>query len=214
MDAVLPVIGKAVASVRYASERRTVLPSRRRGPAPLETVRAALEDDLETAHRAARDRLGLKRKELRVEVDAPTAGALKAPAFEYRVAADLAANDPTQVRWYREIVVTVPLESTAAVLAAFADRLDSVLVRFTDELDIEAIVDRLEAVDDSRVRLDYDMRCRWCELTVAGVPARIRLEGREMRVLPNAGSAVAVTELWEWVRRGAWAAAAKPESVS
>ena len=162
-----------------------------------EALRTALETDLENAHRAARESLGFKRKDITVEIAGPAAGVLRTPAFEYRVEAEAEDGD---ARWLREIAVT-GVEADR-VLPIFADLLDTVLVRFAEPLEVAAIVDRLEARSDSSLRLDYDMRCRWCEVVFDGLPARVRLEGKEMRVVPEAGSSVPVTELWSWVREG------------
>ena len=202
MEVLFPVTGRAVASVVYASERRAPMPEVRRGSRPEEAFRAGVEAELENVHRIARETLDFKRKDIVVETPGPSTGALKTPRFEYRVEADVDAEDPDVAVWRRELALEGPGDP-AAILAAFGDRLDTVLVRFAESLDVASVVDRLEARDEHGVQLDYDMRCRWCEVTVAGVPATVRLEGREMRVVPNAGTTVPVSELWGWVSTGA-----------
>ena len=201
MDVLFPVTERAVASVVYASERRTPLvTSRRSGPPSAEVFQAAIETDLENAHRAARDVLNFKRKDIVIDLH----GVLKTPSFEYRVSVDIDPEDASSALWHREIAFTAGSEVAEDVLVAFKDLLDTVLVRFTEPLDVAAIVDRLESREGEPVSVDYDMRCRWCEVAVAGVPATVRLEGREMRVVPNAGTAVPVAELWNLVRKGAF----------
>lgn len=195
MDSPFPLVDWAPERVRFRSESTRTIESPRRtritGPRP--EVIAALEEELAKFHRLAREKFGFRRVEMVTSFEDETAR-LETPRFDFRLDALADPDDAERFRWVREVTPRLQGSLDEEVLALFGDELDTLVVRFAEVLDIAAVIDRIES-SESGLRVDYDLHCRWCEVRWNDVPAVLRLEGKEMTLVADAGRHLPLTDL-------------------
>lgn len=102
-------------------------------------------------------------------VSGPEAGtaAIAAPGFEYRIAALLATDEPSEVIWRRQLTGFTEPDRIAApeisqVFPAVFDTLEFLPLLPADPA---AVIDRVEDQQQSQIKLDYDRHATWCTLT-------------------------------------------------
>lgn len=179
------------------AERRTR--SKHASPSS-ESVRMALEQDLESVLRKIRGSLSIKRREIGYLIEDYSA-ALTTPLFEYSVRADLPEGSGADFHWVREVSFFDPNSALAntSLLAVFADEFDAILVRFAEALSIPDWIDSVEERQTPGVSIDYDLRCSWCELSSDSAATTLRLEGRELRISRKPGTDATLQDMAQWV---------------
>ncbi|MFP4281256.1 MAG: hypothetical protein ACLFU2_01395 [Opitutales bacterium] len=118
-------------------------------------------------HRQLRAAFGYKRRELAYTCE-HGAATIETPAFAVHLAVE---QDPTEARGYR-----LPLEVRAfrspeivtseAFLSVFATHCDTVQVEFTEAVDLEATIDKLEEAPHLAPLLDYPADAAWLTLAL------------------------------------------------
>jgi hypothetical protein len=161
-----------------------------------EQVAPDLEADLDRVHARSREVFGYKRRDLTVDQPEQGSARLTAPDFEYTVRILPTPDDASLAVWQREVMLAGDSEALAdGRISEVFGELDSVEYRFKNPLSIEDVVDRLEERDTHAVRVDYDSRCRWCEVSIEGLPATVRMENRSLVIRPRAGSSLSLADI-------------------
>lgn len=205
MKKLIPVSWQSLSGVACSSERSTriKLPSGtsrsqvRADRVLAEIVQPELLAELERVHARVRSAFAYKRKDLSVECDEPGHARLLTPDFEFRLSVELDAEDPTVALWRREVLASGDSEllQDGRLVEVFGDDLDSVEYRFAQALKIDEVVDRIEEREEGGVSVDYDSRCTWCEVSIEGLPATVRLQDQQLVVRPLAGSSITLREI-------------------
>lgn len=187
-------------SISLRSEKPTRAVERRASKVARETVRSLLEADLESVHRLVRESLDLKRREISHVLEDDT-GILTTPLFEYSVRLKTDVEDREEWVWMREVLFADPEGAlkNRALLKVFADEFDSISVRFSESLEIEDWIDRVEEQNAVGVSIDYDLKCSWCELWSESGATLLRLEGRELHIGRKPGSDATLEDMAQWV---------------
>lgn len=206
MNELSPILKQQITKIALSSERIV----RHKGIGATRTkafpdeVLGEVSADLEHWHRRLREDLGYKRKEIDVDQSNPAVGRLSTNDFDYEVSLDLVSDKSSEIRWLRQISLVAdrrgPLEDK--LVNVFSETFDTITVQFSQALDIAEVVDRIEEYEGNPFSLDYDLNCTWCELTIADVPAKVRLEGRELHVNRPAGTAVSLADLYRLIQPG------------
>lgn len=138
-------------------------------------------DDLsaELDERFADFRRLLRCRRTDLHVAGPDAGTatIAAPGFEFRITALLAADQPAEVIWRRQLSgFTDPARLAAPELAqVFPAVFDTLEFLPLQPPDPAAVIDRLEEQKQSRIALDYDRTATWCTLTFRQPPVVLRI---------------------------------------
>jgi hypothetical protein len=156
---------------------------------------------LEEVHSKMRKELGFKRRDVSADFEEPLTGRLITNDFTYSLRAEISPDRAGDVHWICELNFSDGdrLSSDSPVLSLLAEELDTLVVSLSRDIDIAQWIDLIEdRIDDQRtsgISLDYDLDCRWCELSIKGVPVQIRLERREIRMNRQPGTSLAPSKM-------------------
>ena len=134
-----------------------------------------IEDDLNAAFAKLRDAFGFGRKDIKVK-RGESGGSIITPFFDYDVTLSISADDPSEVIWRQQVA---NIRDPQQVLA---DEFDNVFKGIFDTLEfssgkpvnIESLIDQIEALKGSGLTVSYDKDLQWCEILVSNLPATIR----------------------------------------
>ena len=148
-----------------------------------EAARAQLEADVEKVFASVRERLGYKRRDLEV-VRGDDYATLRTPDFEYSIQVEPDPETPGSIRWSRELSKIAHLEllEREAFQALFQDSFETLVCELGTQAPIAAIIDRIEEREPPGVRIDYDSRCTWCEVSLDRFPGIFRWEKSQITV--------------------------------
>ncbi len=143
-----------------------------------------LREDLNRLYESAREHLGYKRKDIDTAIDAEGTGTLRTPDFEYTIRLTLDKNDPTQVTWRREVgAFSDPgFLRGPGFKSLFGNLFDQLVFEFDQPVDVEAWIDRLEDNPQKGVKLHIESDGTACEITLAGLAGRMRIERSALTV--------------------------------
>jgi hypothetical protein len=150
-----------------------------------------LAAEAERAFQEARAAFGYKRRAIELSVGSPIA-VLTATDFVLELAYGLAERDPAEWTLTRSLH---PRSDSGFLRRAECDRIfagmfTDLVFSFSRAVDIEAVIDAVEALDeDHDLHVDYPSDCRDCTLTVPDVDATVRVtaNGLEM-AFPRGGA--------------------------
>jgi hypothetical protein len=150
-----------------------------------------LADESERLFQEVRATLGYKRRALSLSVGTPLA-VLTATDFVLELAYALSEDDPAE--W--TLTRTLHPKSGSHFLRRsecdriFAGAFTDLVFTFARAVDIEAVIDAVEALDeDDDLQVDYPSDCRDCELTVADVDAKVRITANALEMVFPLGGA-------------------------
>jgi len=136
-----------------------------------------LQADLDKVHAELRDAFKFKRLDLQVDGPIDGSGTIITPGFSYSCGVRLNPRDPSEVIWRREVVDLADADQAASkpFVAVFEETFDTVSLAPSEPLDVAALIDRIEALEDPRVSLDYDRETTWCKITIRGIAGEIKV---------------------------------------
>lgn len=145
-----------------------------------------IRQDLDDLVNVLREPLHLRRKDVEISVSDDGTGQLRTPHFTYLVSAQLHADDPSRVRWVRELSHFREANFLISPVfhKFFAHRFDQLVLEFRQPVDVEALIDQLEEQPIPGVKLH--LSTVGCELTLAGYSGRITLV-RQFMVIQGRG---------------------------
>jgi len=146
-----------------------------------------LQADLDKVHAELRDAFKFKRLDLQVDGPIDGSGTIITPHFNYSCGVRLNPRDPSEVIWRREVVDLADAEQAASkpFAAVFEETFDTVSLAPSEPLDVAALIDRIEALEDSRVSLDYNRETTWCKITIRGIPGEIKVTKTTFDLVQN-----------------------------
>lgn len=133
-------------------------------------VEAEVKEELNLIYQRLRKELSLRRADMKVSHEYGTA-AIDTPYFQYALVVCLNPEQPAEVIWQRQItdirdrvqVLSNPFERV------FPNMFDTVEYFPETTLDIDELIDRIEALEDDRIELNYDMEATGCTLEIEGI---------------------------------------------
>jgi hypothetical protein len=150
-----------------------------------------LTDDAEKMFQAVRTGLGYKRKDVVLSVVSPQA-VLTAKDFVVEIFYGLEETEPSRfaVTTTLRDLRNVELARTQEFSAIFARRFSQIAFSLQQGAAVEAVIDAIEGLgDESHLAVVYPSDYRDCEITVAGIEARVRFTGDTLEMIfPRSGS--------------------------
>ena len=149
-----------------------------------------IRDDLDLRVAVLRDRMQMKRKEIEVQSHSDGSGTVRTDAFEYAVGVELNAADPTTVTWTRELRHIREASSIRSpeFEAAFGELFDELLLDFAAPIDLNDLVDRLEALPGRICTVAILRAGEAYEATFDGFAGAMRLERRRLTLKGRSAS--------------------------
>lgn len=144
-----------------------------------------IRGDLDHMFRELRSAFRFKRTEIECSEWEDGSGSITTPFFRYSSVMSQSPDDATGAIWERDISeITVPEQLIAEPFAAVFGRLfDTVEFTPPSPIDLEALIDRIEDLDDERVLLDYDRNITFCEIAIANTSIRIHVTPDVFRIV-------------------------------
>ncbi len=138
-----------------------------------------IKEDLNEVHKRLRREYSLRRADMSVSHEDGRAS-IDTPYFQYSLLAIPNEEDLSEVIWIRQVS---DIRERVQVLSdpfsrVFADVFDTVEY-FPDSLiDVEGLIDRVEDLEDDRIRLDYDIDATSCQIEIEGVAGMVQIESQ------------------------------------
>ena len=152
---------------------------------------ATVTEDLDQVFSNLRAAFRFKRTEIESTDWEDGSGSITTPYFRYVSAVTQNPDAPDEVVWQRDVSLISDVEQilTDEFVTAFGQLFDTVEFTPNDPIDLEQIVDRIEAIEDDRVWIEYDRQLTFCEVTLEGCTERIRITRESFRIVhPQAES--------------------------
>lgn len=94
------------------------------------------------------------------------------PYFNYSVSVSVNPKDPSEVIWHRQVSEIKDLEKILSEPFAnvFQDRFSTVELIAPAPVNLESIIDRIEELDNNKIKLEYDSEVTWCKIQIKGIP--------------------------------------------
>lgn len=133
-----------------------------------------ISDDLDQRFEEFREHFRFKRIDLRVADPANGSGGIITPWFEYRMTVTHAPDDAHEAVLRRQVSDFQDPESllSAQFAAVFGRLFDTVEFEPAEPIQVDEVIDRFEASEESEIEIDYDRATTWCELTAERLPGR------------------------------------------
>ncbi len=134
-----------------------------------------LADDLQKIANALRDELGFKRIDINVAKPGDGTGTIITPNFTYSVWVSLNPDDTSEVIWHRQVSeISTPERVLSDEFAAvFGKTFDTVHFSPFNRIDVTALIDRIEDLNDDRITVNYDMNPTSCRVSIDDVDGEI-----------------------------------------
>jgi hypothetical protein len=154
--------------------------------------------DLDAMHGVIRETFGTKRKDIDVSAEGDGSGQIRTPDFEYTVTAALDLDDPSKVTWTRELgkLSDVGFVRSAGFDAAFGKLFDQFVFVFTQPLDLEEMIDRLEDRPIAGMKLLTASDGESCEVTLTGFTGRLSVSRFNLTVRGRGGNSAGLLDLF------------------
>lgn len=138
-----------------------------------------LERDLDQRYAALKEAFRFKRLDMEVSEPAEGVGFIVTPHFTYQSQVRPSGENPAEVVWQRRVTdiqqqAVVLSDAFAAVFQRVFDTIEFIPV---EPIDVESLIDQIEALDDERIRIDYDRAATHCQLSLADVAGEIHVAG-------------------------------------
>jgi hypothetical protein len=143
-----------------------------------EVAEGQVNADLEAVYATVRQHLGYTRRQVATTPATDGIGSIRTPDFEYTSGVALAADDPSRVVWRREVVPLKGLDliDRTEFQAAFGQTIQGATFEYAGAVDVEGLVDAIEASRPPGVTVRCGSDGSWCEVLLAGFPGFLRAE--------------------------------------
>lgn len=136
-----------------------------------------VRQDIDKVHNALRSAFGFKRAEVQVDGPADGEGTIVTPHFTYSVSVSLNPDDTSEVVWHRQVTeIREPDQVFSDEFATvFGSTFDTVEFSPPTRVNLTALIDRVEQLDDELIDIEYDHETTWCTLKLKEIDCEIRV---------------------------------------
>lgn len=142
--------------------------------------------DLNLIFQRLRKEFGLRRAEMKVSQEQGT-GAIDTPYFQYSVVVCVNPEKPSEVIWQRQVT---DIRERVQVLSqqferVFVNVFDTVEFFPQTVVNIDEVIDRIEDLEDERIKLDYDIDATDCSLEMDGLLGIVEIKPSSISLKQN-----------------------------
>ncbi|MFM9964817.1 MAG: caspase domain-containing protein [Planctomycetaceae bacterium] len=144
-----------------------------------------LAEDLQKFADALRKQFRFKRIDIDVANPGDGTGSIITPTFTYSISVSLNPDDPSEVIWHRQVSEIREPDSvlTDEFEAVFDKTFDTVQFSPFSRVDVTALIDRIENLDDDRITVDYDSNPTSCRMSIKGIDGDILVSRNEISLV-------------------------------
>ena len=144
-----------------------------------------VSQDIDSIFKQLKSAFKFKRTEIRVTDQGDGTGTIITPYFNYSIGVGQDAENPAKVVWHRTIDSIKDSEQVFS--DAFASLFEGVFttVEFTTQqpVNLDALIDSLEALEDERIAIEYDHNATRCLLRIEGIAGEIQVTRSTLRIV-------------------------------
>lgn len=144
-----------------------------------------VSQDLDSVFKQLKSAFKFKRTEIRVTDQGDGTGTIITPYFNYSIGVGQDAENPAKVVWHRTIDSIKDSEQIFS--DAFASLFEGIFttVEFTtpQPVDLDALIDAVEALEDERIAIEYDHNATQCVLRIEGIAGEIQVTQNTLRIV-------------------------------
>lgn len=135
-----------------------------------------IKADLNLIYTGLRKEFHLRRADMKVSHEHGT-GAIDTGFFQYSVDVTLNPDQPGEVIWRQQVT---EIRDRIQVLSGsfervFTNRFDTVEYLPPEEIDIDDFIDRIEELEDERLKIHYDIEGTDCRVEIDGVSGQVEV---------------------------------------
>lgn len=148
-----------------------------------------LAEEAEAVFQRARAACAYRRKDLSLAAGSPSS-VLTARDFTLEISYAFEEADPSAYRqqWTLGGVAELAFLRGEACEAVFGGRFTELVFTLAKGAPVEAVIDAVEGLEESALRVDYPSDCGHCLLSVEGIDARVRFDGGELAMVFGRGA--------------------------
>lgn len=180
------LLAESVVSIKrlagYTKNKRHFLPDHHSSRAQSfinEVADTDLKEDVERVRSALKTVFQLRRTQLSAQYDGEGGATITTPFFNYNISVAQSPDDPASVVWRRSVDAIVEPEQvlSAAFDQVFAQVFDTVELSLHGAVDLEQLIDTIEAGDRNAIQVEYNdqPQIASCTITVHGYNVAIRV---------------------------------------
>lgn len=148
---------------------------------------ADIEQEIQNVRTALKREFKFKRLEIAVGNHGEGASTITTPYFNYNISIEQDVDDPGNVVWRKSVdeIIDANEVLSSNFEAVFADVFDTVELSMHDEIDLDELIDAIEAFDSDEVEVAYeeDENVTSCVVTIQGHNATIKVTKRTLSVI-------------------------------
>jgi hypothetical protein len=159
---------------------------------------ADVKSDIDMTYEAIREAFGYKRKDLDATTGTDGIGQIRTPDFEYTVTAALDTEDPSRVKWTRELsrLSDIGFVRTSGFETVFGKAFDQFLFSFAQPIDLEKLIDRLEDQPIRGLKLSTSSDGDSVDLLLTGFTGRLTVNRFSIIVRGRSGPTTGLLDLF------------------
>lgn len=144
-----------------------------------------VRDDLDRVFDSLRTAFRFKRTELKTQETDDGAGSIITPFFRYTSCVYQDSSNADEAIWQRDVSEIANPNHLVSdeFISVFGSAFDTVELVPPSTINLEALIDHVEALEDSRVSLQYDRQVTHCEMAIEGMNAKIHVTPDAFRIV-------------------------------
>ncbi len=150
-----------------------------------------IEADLKAVFANLRQNFKFKRADIQLDNVGDGTGTITTPYFNYSIQLELEDGNTHVVIFHRLIDAIKDPDKIFSLPFAqvFQSTFDTAVIGVPETLDLEALVDRLEDLENDKIQLDYDPDLTSCTLRLAGVVGEIEITADAITIVNHRADA-------------------------
>lgn len=155
-----------------------------------------IKADLDSTFEMLREAFNYKRKDLDVSAERDGLGFIRTPDFEYTVAVEVNATDPTEVIWRREVgrLRDPELVRSEAFGNVFGTTFTTLVFEFAVPVDVAEFVDRIEDSPPEGVKVSVASGSDAAEVKLAGFTGNVTVTPHALEITGRTGSSAGLLD--------------------
>ncbi|HTN77194.1 MAG TPA: caspase family protein [Pirellulaceae bacterium] len=174
----------------FAKSKGHFIPEQHNSRAQLfinELASADIKEDVERIRAALKQAFRFTRVQLSVKNLGEGAATITTPFFNYNVSVEQDPDDPGSILWRRSVDGIIDPEKvlSKAFEQVFAELFDTVALSLRDKVDLDQLIDDIEAIDSDEIAVDYDE-----DEAITACVVRIKGHSLSIKITPRSFSVV------------------------
>jgi hypothetical protein len=144
-----------------------------------------VSEDLDLIFQQLKSAFKFKRADIRVTDQGDGTGSIITPYFNYSISVAIDDQNPAYVIWRRSVDSIKDSDQIFSdqFASVFQSVFDTVEFSIPAPVDLDAMIDSVEGLDDDRIAIEYDHDATHCNLTIEGVRGEIQVTKHSLLIV-------------------------------